>query len=290
MNITLGADPEIHLVRKEKGTVASSIRVLGVAHDKHNPILLGDGVELYWDNVLSEFRFPPANSTEGFTEAIRTCLRKIKEAINPNYEPYLHSAVSYSNYELRGPRAKEVGCTPNHDCYTGHPNEPKPFNSNYRTGSFHVHVGHPALADFDEKRKGVILMDLFVGLAATWFDRDFSASIRRTIYGRAGEYRPTHYGIEYRVLGPRVMLRPDLVQLVADLTAEAMGHIESGQANKIIASFDLKNVREAINGNDSAAAGELFAMTPVSLDLFRRVADASSKLSSQNVYHNWGIA
>src|SRR5689334_8173306 len=69
--ITLGSDPELMLFSKDEGKIVSSMRILKGC-DKRKPILLGNGIKMYPDNVLLEAAFPPSRSPDAAVEMINT--------------------------------------------------------------------------------------------------------------------------------------------------------------------------------------------------------------------------
>lgn len=107
------------------------------------------------------------------------------------------------------------------------------------------------------------LLDLFVGIPSVLVDRDPNASIRRKVYGRAGEYRLPKYGIEYRTLSNFWMTSYPLMSLftglarMAQLTAAEEYHKE-GSTAYIWEGIDRKDVERAINDSDFKLARQIF--------------------------------
>lgn len=100
--------------------------------------------------------------------------------------------------------AKALGCEPDYNAYTGEPN-PKPADVEtddyrFRTGAGHLHIGWTEKAEgfmhMDKCMKLVRQLDFTVGLVTLLFDDD---PRRRSLYGKAGAFRPKPYGLEYRV-------------------------------------------------------------------------------------------
>ena len=62
MQITFGNDIEMMLQDASNGNIVNAIPVL--KRDKFNPIKLGNGVNLYFDNMLAEFTIKPYRNKE----------------------------------------------------------------------------------------------------------------------------------------------------------------------------------------------------------------------------------
>jgi hypothetical protein len=270
-NITLGSDPELHLWDREEGRVVSSLRI--IKRDKRRPIKLGNGVRYYADNVLTEFAFPPANSIEGVIGRLGDVLGMVQEDIGPRFRLYPKAAIVYAKSELRGKRCWEVGCNPSKDVYLARDNPIIPFTDGLRTGSFHLHIGHPKAEGNDLRPKVEIikLLDIFVGCASVIFDKDETAPLRRAYYGRAGEFRACPYGAEYRVLGNWALRHPITTKLVWDLVAHAISHYDNGDANPLIEAVGAERVQAAINNNNKQLAKQVLEVAAMPTSLMQRV-------------------
>lgn len=282
LEITLGADPELMLVRRDDRKIVSSIPVL--KRNKNNPIDLGDGIRTYSDNVLVEAAFPPSRSIEGAVETMRKALVRIHEKLGKNYELLPQASHVYDGKELgkKGEKnpAWEVGCSPNFDVYADAMNMPGDFSSGLRTGSFHIHIGNAnyrnprcgdELMSVESKQDAIKIMDIFVGCASVLFDKDPTAPARRALYGKAGEYRPTDYGVEYRCLGNYGLRSPELTRLVFELAGYAMTHIRNGTAKDVLKSVDPIKVQLAINDNDATLAESILYKAGLPAKLMERV-------------------
>jgi len=267
--MTLGADPELMLFDNKKGRIVSSIPVVG--RDKHDPVDLGDGIRMYADNVLVEVAFPPANNKGGFIETIRTAIARMSEALGAGFRLLPKTSHVYPESELRNKKAVESGCNENFDVYGRTKGPPPPFNGGLRTGSFHVHIGHNQLLDPRNKDRMVRLLDIYLGCASIVFDNDETSHARRSLYGKAGEFRPTPYGVEYRVLGNFALRSPRVTELVVDLVQFSVDKLISGQADKIIGSIDQANVQNAINSNMRGLAKSVLKSGGLDASLFSGV-------------------
>lgn len=292
ISVTIGSDPELMLVDTKQSKVVSSIPV--IKRDKHNPVLLGDGIKMYSDNVLVEAAFPPANTTSTFLTIIRRTLVRMQEYLGERYFLLPKASHIYDHVEL-GPKPDimkgelpvewEIGCNPSWNVYSLENNVPPPFSDGMRTGSFHIHLGSEKLKTPAQKMDMIRLLDLYVGLASVIFDRDDTSLSRRLLYGRAGEFRNTPYGIEYRVLSNFALRNPRCVELVCDLIGYAVDRIRFGEAARIIKETDPALIQAAINQNNDNLAwvGLKFAKLPaVFLKRIEQNYDG-------NMYENWKI-
>lgn len=269
MKLTLGYDPELMLIDNQRKKVVSAIPVL--KRDKSDPIKLGEA-RLYWDNVLAEFSHPPSFSPEEAVLTFRKIFSDILEYLGPRYSLLAQASHVYDDEELKDPVCWQIGCNPNSDAYRAAINEPAKFTSGLRTGSFHVHLGHEKLDDIYKKADAIKLLDIYVGCAAVLFDKDPTALARRQYYGRAGEFRPTEYGCEWRVLGNYPLRSMELTSLVFDLVAFAATKIEDNTIKDIL---NLPNIQQraqlAINTGDRSVAEKVLSVAGLPAKLMGRV-------------------
>jgi hypothetical protein len=257
-------------------------------HDKHDPIDLGDGIKMYADNVLLETSFPPSFTRDGFVTKLKNAFHRIQDKLGKRYSLVPQSSHIYDPDQL-GPKPEimegelpvewEIGCNPNYDVYGRCMRKPTPFQDGLRTGSFHIHIGNfeytnpneTKLITVESKEQMVKLMDIFVGCSSVIFDKDETSLARRALYGKAGEFRPTKYGIEYRCLGGYPLRSPELAGLVIDLTEYAVSFIDSGQAAPLLNSVDEVTVRRAIDTNNKGLASAVLAVAGLPNNLWKKV-------------------
>lgn len=250
--------------------VVSSIRILN--RDKNNPIDLGKGRKMYSDNVLTEVAFPPATSVEGLIDEMREVFAKAQQKLGDQFRLYPVAAYDYDRSEvIRGRKPWQIGCNPSRNAYTGLPNEIKKFTSYMRTGSFHIHIGHPDIDDDDKVRFMVKLLDIFVGCASILFDKDPSSPKRRALYGRAGEYRQTPYGLEFRVLGNWALRSPVTTKLALDLAMYALTMRDMGMGDEILQAVGEGRPQKAINENNSSLAMEVLGVSGIGTSMMDRI-------------------
>lgn len=270
---SFGSDPEVMLYDKHLKRVVSAIPIL--KQNKEDPVLLQDGVKTYYDNVMVEAAFPPVETRQDFVRTVGGALGLVQKFLGPRYQLLCQAAAIYDESELANTAAILTGCNPNLDVYSGTQNEPVKFVGGLRTGSFHLHIGHEKLADFHLKEALVMLLDIYLGCASVIFDKDETALTRRSLYGKAGEFRSTPYGIEYRVLGNWSLRSPLLVGMIWDLASHAISLIENDTAIDLIGKTDMEMVQEAINGCHRDLADMVLGTARVPMPLWNQMHDAT---------------
>lgn len=291
LELTFGSDPELVLV-DQKGIPVSALRILRTTKD--HPIDLGNSVRIYADNVLVEAAFDPSRP-EGIVDRMGDVLKRMGEALAP-YDLLPQAATRYPVRELRHKTAWLTGCNDNYDAYTVTTNPKAKFIDEMRTGSFHIHIGRrdwetaedDRLMVKESKCQAIKLLDLYVGLASVIFDRDPTAALRRKLYGKAGEHRPTKYGVEWRVLGNYALRTRSCVELVFDLVTLAMGRISDGtgqDALKLVPQYEIIRI---INDNDAASAIDAIDCLGLGKDLLHRIME-QLELPQQDMKAGWGF-
>jgi Phage phiEco32-like COOH.NH2 ligase-type 2 len=288
-SFTIGSDPEFMVFDLSKKKIVSSLPLLP---DKEHPIDLGEGILVYADNILAEAKFPPARTKAEFIGSFRNAFQRLERHLGNNFNIAPVTYHVYDEVELSDKKSWEIGCTPSYNGYTERENPIIKFKDGTRTGSAHIHIGNQKLCNFDVRHQAVRLLDIFLGVASVIFEKDGEPSrTRRRYYGSAGEYRPTSYGLEYRVLSPYVLRNPELIRLVYDLVDFTMSIIEGG--DEIQSTLDLvdpKAIQYAINEADLPLARRIFSEVAGSVgmpvSLFRRVKPT---YNVRDFHKNWQI-
>lgn len=270
INNTFGSDPELMIQEVSSGKIVSALRILK-GRDKYKPISLGDGMKCYADNVLIEASFPPYKSAEEMIQGFRVAFARMQEQVGANHRILSKAAHVYDDSELKDKRAREAGCSPNFDVYRRRMNKSPEFDGGMRTGSGHIHLGHEKLIDMSGKEEAIKLIDIYAGCASIIFDKDETAPMRRRLYGKAGEFRPTEYGCEYRPLSNWYLRTPETTKLVLDLVSYAMDHLDAGTGPDVLAMVNSDDVEAAINNNDISLARTLLKKVGLPAKLFKRI-------------------
>ena len=273
--ISFGSDPEFMLSRD--GEIYSAIGI--VQGDIENRITI-KGHQFYYDNVMAECAVRPAYSTEKAVESFRECFQIYADMVKP-FRLLPQASYDFPESQLTHPAARHVGCSPDTCAYRlTMMDAPKDEiqGSNFRSCGGHIHLGHPILtSDGPEPIIAVYLLDLFLGTASLWLDRDPTSAARRGLYGQAGRYRVKDYGIEYRSLGNFWLQSPDLVRWIHNVCEYTVNCLESGCASDIW-SFDEDLLYESENPSDA------FNCTLYDVDALREAIDTGNKDLAQNHY------
>lgn len=252
MQILLGTDPEVFM--KQHGKFISAHGM--VEGDKESPYLVKDGA-VQVDGMALEFNTDPAASLEEFVGNVDSVLAQLKEMV-PDYEvvatPVAHFGYDY--IQSQPEKAKELGCDPDFNAYTGKENEVPNAELPFRTGAGHVHLGWTEGADIQDPIHFAACMsivkqlDFYLGLVSLTFDTE---SERRAMYGAAGAFRPKSYGVEYRTLSNAWLASQGLIAWVWKAANKA---VESTMAGENLTE-QYGDIQTIINTSDVDAARQL---------------------------------
>jgi hypothetical protein len=291
---TIGCDPEFFL-RDANGKLISAIGI--IPGTKEEPYGLPNGAGLQVDNVALEFSSPVAHTGEHLVDVLKGAFTDIFENIPEGYTITADPSAIFDDKQLEHPDAQRFGCTPDFDAWTLQINEKEPpENPNLRSCGGHVHVGHVPgdgndfLLDPYGKLAVVKTMDVLHGIISTILDSSEKAIARRQLYGSAGCHRPTHYGVEYRVLSNFWMKSPMLVMLVDSLTQDALSLIQSNKHETLIGAIGEDTIINTINNGDIAAAKDILEKhlyTVLSVDSKFYLDAVYDKEFSNNLQKTW---
>jgi hypothetical protein len=226
-NPTMGGDPEFFVSTKGNKVLASDKFFPSkdkpiVFKPRYNAVIPVSPLKLFFDGIQAEMNIGANTCREYLSANVQACLAKAKTILARKKGDY-KVAIKPSTRVLRSeimaadPEARRFGCAPDFNAYTLTTNtsEIDATNHPYRYAGGHMHFGvysQFAKRDYEDgKVRGesfllseegqlrvIKAFDLFVGTACSIFDVDRYAKIRRESYGKAGCFRPTPYGIEYR--------------------------------------------------------------------------------------------
>lgn len=291
--ISLGSDPEM-MLRDRQGVFRSAI---GIVHGtKKDRLHLGGGATAFYDNVMVECCPMPGTDLRQVIANFGDCFRLLAQAVYP-FELVPQASHEYGEDEVEHPHAREFGCVKEKDCYTELEHAAVcPKDSTLRTAGGHVHVGqHPGDADpwplLDEGMGRVWFvrcLDTFLGTASILMDNDPSSPGRRKLYGAAGFFRKTPYGVEYRTMGNFWIASPDLVAVVHDLVRFSLGFVRHSKNFKAAWEVVAPDVRRCITTADKALAAKLVDTLPYTDDLRGRIM-AAAAAPRPDFYSSWGL-
>lgn len=249
---TIGSDPELFIYNKKTKKVVSAIdKIPGYKDDPYKEGL-PEGFALQTDNILAEFNIPPVTTEEDFIgniEFMKEFINKLVQTIDPNLTILCQASSKVPTKELQHPQAKEFGCMPDYCIYSEGPNQVSPAaRTTLRSSGFHIHIGYPNY-NVDTSLLMLRYIDAFVGVPSILYDTDAE---RRKLYGKAGCFRLTKYGFEYRTLSSFWIANTSRLSYIWKQIQYALYAYNN--------RFSLPNmsmVRDTINKNDVEAAKDL---------------------------------
>lgn len=276
-SISMGGDPEFFIANKMGKILNADAYFPG----KENPIIVnsrGDcKSKMFFDGIQAEMAVAFNVCREFFADNIRYCWMKAIERIPAGHKIVLKPAAKIQKeiIEVAHPEARRFGCAPDFNAYTRSINTPEMDAARhpFRYAGGHIHIG---LADFRYRARNdpylkicsteeghlrvIKLFDLLVTIPTLLLDNSPGAVRRRSKYGKAGCFRPTPYGVEYRTPSCWWLRSPMTVSIVYGLARLAL----------IITALDLdgdffkavktdeQTVSACINESDVKTAKEMW--------------------------------
>jgi hypothetical protein len=202
-NITVGADPEF-FVRRKQHWISGHTFPVGTKKEP-KPMLMG---AVQADGIALEINVKPSKTKAEFIANVRGAfgeLDRLVKGVDKDAELVAAPSIFFGHQKLSKlpEEAADLGCEPDFNAYEGEINPRPNKQSPIRTGAGHIHVGWTTTANpksrqhIEECASLVKELDYYLGLPSLIWDTD---TRRRTLYGQAGSFRPKPYGVEYRVL------------------------------------------------------------------------------------------
>lgn len=248
MKLLFGADPELFVFNPNSQQFVSGHNM--VSGTKANPFPVNDGA-IQVDGLALEFNITPCEDEEQWVKRINS----VKGQLASRVPGYLLRAVPVADFTpdtlaAQPPEALELGCEPDYNAWMDGAANPRPDGDQFfRTGSGHVHIGWTSDADVRSKNHLADCMDVvrqldyYLGVNSLLWDPD---NRRRSMYGKAGAFRPKPYGVEYRVLSNSWLTSDELTRWVFRAAKQAMTDMVNG--NRMERKYgDL--AREIIDNN-----------------------------------------
>jgi hypothetical protein len=238
--ITIGADPELFLVDKNKKLI-SAVNLIGGTKEAPLQLTL-PGCAIQEDNVAAEFNIPACTTFNQFHTSIQYVLQHLKYKVKPLGLSLASKIASHSftDDQLETWQAMVFGCEPDFNAWTNKQNpSPKVDNPNLRSAGGHIHIGTNL-----DKLDIIKSMDLHLGVESLLLDKDKE---RRKLYGKAGAFRPKSYGVEYRTLSNFWIWSDEYIKWAWDRTNQAIKFVED---KRTIRPSIQKDIQLAINQNN----------------------------------------
>lgn len=264
---TIGSDPELFLRDQRTGQVRAAVGLIGGTKDKPVPVKGHEGYFLQEDNVMVEFNIPPATTGSRFARRILTGLEVVNHVVRTTGLPLELDIGACSRMfpptELLTPQAQQFGCSPDFNAHeqgqpwpTIKPVQLEEPDGAWRFAGGHVHIGYESEAP---EWVAAAFADVFLGLPSVSLDEQ---GTRRALYGQAGRYRPTKWGIEYRTLSNFWIWDEHLSKQIGDLAFALGAFLElrtTAEIQRLYAEVPWPDVRDAINKEDELKAADLLA-------------------------------
>lgn len=234
--VLVGCDPELFMRNPNTGAFVSADdlehgpRIPGTKWEPHK-VPFG-AVQI--DGTALEFNIDPAKTCDEFVHNIQSVMNTMINMV-PGYnvvaEPVARFEPDYFKFQVPS-HAQELGCNPDYSGWTMTTNPaPDPAGEPFRTASGHIHIGWTEDKDIEDKDWFMLCcrfarqLDYYLGMYSLFWDKD---PVRRSLYGKAGAFRPKSYGLEYRVLSNRWLDSDPLMRWVYNTTQVAMADGFSG--------------------------------------------------------------
>lgn len=194
---------------------------------------LADGVFVMKDNVAIEFGMPPCVSEEEWLTRLADSYDQLSAFIPNNLRLKLTPSARFPEEELQTDEACQFGCDPDFNAWSKSVNvPPRATQTNFRSCGGHIHIGYVEgttadyLLQFMGKVNTVRMMDGLVGVPSIILDNTPESRERRQLYGKAGCYRATDYGVEYRTLSNFWLKNVHLQQWVYRATGDVVRNLD----------------------------------------------------------------
>lgn len=229
--LTVGADPEAFVSKLPRNSFVSADGL--IPGTKSEPYKVVNGA-VQVDGMAAEFNIDPAGTAEQFVSNLLSVISQLGKMLPADHSLSFVPVASFSRkvWDEVSETAKELGCDPDFNAYTGNVN-PRPDGDRlYRTAAGHVHVGWTEGMDPTDPghitacRMLARQMDFYLGVPALLIDSDHK---RRSLYGAAGAFRIKPYGVEYRVLSNAWLKDPELMTWVFNNTKLAFDNLMAGE-------------------------------------------------------------
>ena len=248
-SLELGSDPEFFYVDKE-GEVIPSTQVV----PKEGNLVKQDGFQGELNPYANTCRAIGGSNIYDALEEANDYAKRIDAKLSFNVGHIISDKVWKSSPIL----LRRFGCNPTINAHESKFKRVTGLRERFRAAGGHIHLGGLRQEEKNDANKLVTLMDIVAGNTCVLIDRDESNARRRTMYGRAGEYRIKSYGLEYRVLSNFWLRSYTLWSMATALLRNAVGLYRAKVTDDLISRFDMKKVRDAINNNDKELALENF--------------------------------
>lgn len=261
--MTIGSDPEFILLKKKP------VSAIGILPKKEHAIKLNQNLYFY-DNVLAECNVTPSCSKEEFVCRSKICTEDLSEIIG-EHKISPRCCAYYHAKELLHKDAVKFACEDELSAYTKCVVD-QPKMTNLRAAGGHIHIGSEGLKDIKYALLYVKMLDLFLSVPFVMME---NKNKRRKIYGKAGCFRTTSYGIEYRTPSNFWILCEKTIEIVYDICKFALDFTLSDGYKKFwdvdftqhpkkafnCYGYDINQLQKGINSYDKVICKKFMELT-----------------------------
>ncbi len=272
----IGGDPEFFIGDKE-GRIRSADDFFPSKHDPIRVTARNDkNSRLFFDGIQAEMAVAHQTCREYFAGNIERVWREVYNRIPSDHQVILSPAekIRKSILDKADPEARIFGCEPDFNAYTLTTNTPEMDASEHphRYAGGHIHLGLASsyltqdkpeykLAKTEDGHIRIIrFLDLLLTIPTMRLDNDNGSKLRRSKYGKAGCFRPTPYGIEYRTPSCWWLKSPMFISLVYGLArmAWSVASVNMDKAYREAVGFDEETIRGVIDESDLITADKIW--------------------------------
>ncbi len=260
---TIGADVEMFL--KSHGKYVAVQPYVKGTKKKPQP-LPNSGGNVQRDNVAIEFGIVPSDNKDSFVRYVGSTLRDVVAVLPKDVSIEISSSADFPKDQLEHKECKEFACSPDYNAWTMSKNVMSDTASEgtLRSCGGHIHYGfipntiNHFLVDEDGKAAFIRLLDHLLGSVSVILDNSDASIKRRTLYGKAGCYRNTSYGVEYRTLSNFWIKSPLLTELMYELSVDAVRCMNNEAAHPIMMlTSSISPIREVIQDGNVGSAEKI---------------------------------
>lgn len=250
--IKIGADPEFFVRRGFHILPAHPVGCGSKEHPKETP-----HGHIQIDGLALECNVRPATTRDDFVRNVQGVRRDAEQELymwDPTATLIAAPSIFFGQTRLSRlpPQFRELGCRPDMNAYTLQENPPPDSSQAFRTGAGHLHIGwtegadqHPAFVR--QCAEVARELDYYLGLPSLLWDTD---QRRRSLYGRAGAFRPKPYGMEYRVLSNKWVSTDTHIGWVFDAARRAAERVLRGDPWRLSLRYS-DTAERIINSGDT---------------------------------------
>lgn len=230
--ILIGADPEVFVKDKAGNHISAFGMVDGT---KEKPFKVDKGA-VQVDGMALEFNIDPASTSEEFVDNIFSVMGTLQGMIKDEIDikPVAHFTEEYMKSQPK--EAKELGCEPDYNVWTGKVNPTPDGAKLFRTAAGHIHIGWTEDQDVEcpiHRKECEFIVKALDRALYGWSPMWDTDEKRRELYGKEGSYRPKSYGVEYRVLSNAWLRHPSIAKFVYALATEVLDQAFKGDLLRI---------------------------------------------------------